>query len=210
MDIIHIFEFSRRFMLMEPMTRKFAQDYTEFNSAVEILMDRAKKEIEGEGFSLDDIIFNLELDMLYGGQVQRKRSLCPVLFIKSEKDAKDLYDAFETEFSETFSPLVVHPAGGVYIENIVLRATIPTKKIELTKHKLDKENPLDALKGKREAYWGNGGLVETSVFDRELLRPGNIVNGPALIEAEYTTMPISPEYQLRANEFNFGILSRKK
>ena len=210
MDIIHIFEFSRRFMLMEPMTRKFAQDYTEFNSAVEILMDRAKKEIAGEGFSLDDIVFNLELDMLYGGQVQRKRSLCPVLFIKSEKDAKELYDAFETEFSETFSPLVVHPAGGVYIENIVLRATIPTKKIELTKQKLEKEDPLDALKGKREAYWGNGGLVETSVFDRELLRPGNIVNGPALLEAEYTTMPISPEYQLRINEFNFGILSRKK
>jgi N-methylhydantoinase A/acetophenone carboxylase len=210
MDIIHIFEFSRRFMLMEPMTRKFAQDFTEFNNAVNILMDRAKKEIAGEGLAVEQVVYNLELDMLYGGQVQRKRCLCPVLFLKSEEDARALYQAFEEEFSETFSPLVVHPDGGVYLENIVLRATIPTKKLKLAKQKLENEDPTHAIKGKRAAYWANGGMVETTVFDREGLRPGNVINGPAIIEAEYTTMPLSPEYQFRINEYNFGVLTRKK
>jgi N-methylhydantoinase A/acetophenone carboxylase len=210
MDIIHIFEFSRRFMLMEPMTREFAEDYTEFNSALEMLMDKAKKEIEGEGFSVDNAVFNVELDMLYGGQVQRKRSLSPVLFIKTKEDAKAVYQDFEKEFSETFSPLVVHPEGGVYIENIVLRATIPTEKPKLPKHKLQKEDSLDALKGKRAAYWGNGGLTETNIFDLALLRPGNMVNGPAIIEAEYTTITISPEFQFKVDEYNFGRLTRKE
>ena len=210
MDIIHIFEFSRRFMLMEPMTREFAEDYTEFNSALEMLMDKAKKEIEGEGFSVDNVVFNVELDMLYGGQVQRKRSLSPVLFIKTKEDAKAVYQDFEKEFSETFSPLVVHPEGGVYIENIVLRATIPTEKPKLPKHKLQKEDSSDALKGKRAAYWGNGGLTETNIFDLALLRPGNMVNGPAIIEAEYTTITISPEFQFKVDEYNFGRLTRKE
>jgi len=210
MDIIHIFEFSRRFMLMEPMTREFAEDYTEFNSALEMLMDKAKKEIEGEGFSVDNVVFNVELDMLYGGQVQRKRSLSPVLFIKTKEDAKAVYQDFEKEFSETFSPLVVHPEGGAYIENIVLRATIPTEKPKLPKHKLQKEDSSDALKGKRAAYWGNGGLTETNIFDLALLRPGNMVNGPAIIEAEYTTITISPEFQFKVDEYNFGRLTRKE
>jgi N-methylhydantoinase A len=210
MDIIHIFEFSRRFMLMEPMTRKFVQDFTDFNTAVDILMDRARKEIEGEGLEPGQVVFNLELDMLYGGQVQRKRSLCPVLYLRSEENAKALYQEFEKEFSETFSPLVVHPDGGVYIENIVLRATIPTKKLKLVKEKLVGEDSSHAIKGKRSAYWGNGGMVETSVFDRERLLPGNVVKGPAIIEAEYTTMPLSAEYEFRINEYNFGVLTRKR
>ncbi len=209
MDIVHIFEFSRRFMLMEPMTRKFVEDYTEFNSAVEKLMDKAKKEIAGEGFGLDAVVFGLELDMLYGGQVQRKRSLSPKLFIKSQEDAKAVYQDFEKEFSETFSPLVVYPEGGVYIENLVIRATIPTAKPKLSKQTLGKEDASDALKGKRDAYWGDGGFVGTSIFDQLLLRPGNVINGPAIIEAEYTTITIPPEFRYRVDEFNFGRLERK-
>ncbi|MCJ7797134.1 MAG: hydantoinase/oxoprolinase family protein, partial [Thermoleophilia bacterium] len=37
MDIVHVYELSRRFMLMEPMTRKFATDFEAFNEAVESL-----------------------------------------------------------------------------------------------------------------------------------------------------------------------------
>lgn len=209
MDIVHIYEFSRRFMLMEPITRKFVGDYTEFNNVVRALIDRAKKEVEGERLAAAQVIFKVELDMLYGGQAQRKRSLSPVIFIETEKDAEAIYYEFEKEFSETFSPLVVHPEGGVYIENIVLRATIPTKKTKFSKHPVEKEDPSRALKGTRRVYWGDRVFTETKIFAQELLRPGNVVNGPAIIEADYTTISVPPEFLFRIDEFSFGRLNRK-
>ena len=72
--------------------------------------------------------FSLELDMLYGGQVNVKRMSSPMLFIRSEADAKAVYDEFEREFSESFSPLVVNRPGGVYLDSFVVKVTVPTEK----------------------------------------------------------------------------------
>lgn len=204
MDIIHIYEYSRRYMLMEPMTRKFNTNYEEFNTAVEALMKRAKEELVGEGMPLDKAIFRLELDMLYGGQVHRKRSSSPVLFIRSHEDMEAVYKAFEKEFSETFSPLVVHPEGGVYVESFVLTASIPTEKPPIPSYKIAGTDPTPALKGKRPCYWGNGGYVETPVFDYLKLKGGNEILGPAILETEYTTAVIPPGYQCDIDQHLFG------
>ena len=66
--------------------------------------------------------------MLYGGQVNVKRMSSPMLFIRSEADAKAVYDEFEREFSESFSPLVVNRPGGVYLDSFVGKVTVPTEK----------------------------------------------------------------------------------
>jgi len=46
-------------------------------------------------------------------------------------------DAFEKEFSEAFSPFVVNPDGGVFVDSFVLKAIVPTKKVSLPKMTLD-------------------------------------------------------------------------
>jgi len=208
MDIMHIYELSRRYMLMEPKTRRFNTDYKEFNSAVEALVEKAKKEIAGEGLEADKAIFRLELDMLYGGQVHRKRSSSPVLVVRSENDLRAIYEEFEKEFSETFSPLVVHPEGGVYVESLVVTASIPTHKPPVPTYKIEGGDPAAALKAKRACYWGDDGFKETPVYDYSLLKPGNEMAGPAIVEAEYTTLVLPPHYRCCVDEHLFGRIER--
>lgn len=209
MDVVHVYELSRRFMLMEPMTRTFATDFTAFNEAIESLVEKAKKELAGEALPVDTVVFRLELDMLYGGQVHRKRASSPLLSIGSEADARAVYEEFEREFSETFSPLVVHQDGGVYVENFVLTATVPTEKPEIATYTGNGAGPEKARKGSRKCYWGEvGGFEETEVFDYIGLAPGHEIAGPAILETEYTTVVVPPSFHCSIDEHMFGHIVR--
>ncbi|GAB6171220.1 hydantoinase/oxoprolinase family protein [Paradesulfitobacterium aromaticivorans] len=210
MDMIHIYETSKRMVFMEPVTRKVVIEPTAFNEAVRSLMEKAKQELEGDGFKAERVIFSLELDMIYGGQAHVKRTTSPKLFIETEEDAQKIYEHFEKEFAESFSPLVVNPEGGVFVENFVLRAIIPTEKVNLPVFNLEGTDPAHALKGKRDMYWDGLGFVPSEVYDFDALKPGNVVAGPAVAEAEYTTIVIPQTMLLTIDRHGLGILESKK
>jgi len=207
MDIMHVYEFSRKITLMEPVTRKLSNEFQPFNEAVESLMEGARKDLAGEGLDPASATFVLELDMLYGGQFHVKRTLSPLLFIRDEKDVRTICDAFDKEFSEAFSPFVVNPEGGVFVESFILKAIVPTKKISLAKLPLQKSDPAAALKGTRPVYWPDKKDFSTTKFySFEKLRPGNVVPGPAVVEGEYTTMVIPFPLRFSIDEHGLGIL----
>ena len=208
MDVMHIYENSRRYILMEPATRNFSTNYDDFNSVVDSLIERAKKELAGEGMPVEEAVFRLELDMLYGGQVHRKRSSSPVLQVNSEADMKAIYDDFEQEFSNAFSPLVCHPDGGVYVESFVLTASIPSEVPEIPEYPLSGPDASQALRTKRQCYWGNSGFEESAVYDFSKLEAGNEINGPAVLETEYTTLVVPPDFVCRIDEHLFARIER--
>jgi N-methylhydantoinase A/oxoprolinase/acetone carboxylase beta subunit len=212
MDVMHVHERSQRMTLIEPMTQQPTTDYETFNNVVREVMEEAKKELEAEGLPLDKAVFGLELDMLYGGQIHSKRASAPDLFIYSEEDVWRFYKQFEQEFSEAFSPLAVNLPGGVYIDTFVLRVAVPGQALELEKSGIQGEDPSAAKKGTRGAWWPESadGKVETDVYDLARLAPGNVVEGPALIESEYTTVVVPPTRQLRMDEYSLGILEAKE
>jgi N-methylhydantoinase A/acetophenone carboxylase len=207
MDNIHVYEHSQRMTFMQAFTQKLVVDQDQFNAVVTALIEAAKLDLVGEGFDPTQAVFQLELDMLYGGQVQVKRSSSPELFIRGEAHARAIYDAFEREFAETFSQLVVNPAGGVYVDNFVLKAIIPTPKLDLPTRALEAPSPAHARRGARPAFWPEyGDLRETTVYDGTALRPGNVVEGPALVETPYTTIVIPPGLIYSINQHELGIL----
>jgi N-methylhydantoinase A/acetophenone carboxylase len=209
MDIIHLYEFSQRMIFMEPVTKKIVVDYEQFNNIVNSLIDTATKELRGEGLPVDKIVFSLELEMLYGGQAQNKRALSPRLLIESEEDAEAVYQEFEKEFSAAFSPVIVYPEGGVYIDAFVLKASIVTPKLKLQKYALEGEDPTAARKGSRDMYWGESGFVESDVFDYALFQAGNTIEGPAVVEAEFTTIVVPPSMKLHLDKFKLAVLTAK-
>ncbi|MFA7282730.1 MAG: hydantoinase/oxoprolinase family protein [Sterolibacterium sp.] len=207
MDIVHMYEQSRRMIFMQPMTEQIVIDKAAFNHTVALMMDKAKLEIASEGLNVDEAIYSLELDMLYGGQVNLKRASSPLLKIESDADAQAIYDAFEKEFSESFSPLVVNKPGGVFLDNFVLRVTVPTWKPEVQEFPLQGADPSEALTGRRKAYWPeNKSWMETPVYVFEQLQPGNVVEGPAIAEAEFTTIVIPPGQRFTIDKHGLGIL----
>jgi N-methylhydantoinase A/acetophenone carboxylase len=207
MDVMHVYEKSRRMVLVEPMTGKPTTDYEQFNATVRELLEQARREMAGEGLPVDQAVFELELDMLYGGLIHSKRTSTPGLFMNSEADVWEFYKRFEKEFSEAFSPHVVNLPGGVYIDTFVLKASVPGQHLEMPVYELGDPSPEAARKGSRQAFWASlGGYVDTEVFDQAKLRPGHIVEGPALIEREFTTVVVPPERRFRIGEHALGIM----
>jgi N-methylhydantoinase A/oxoprolinase/acetone carboxylase beta subunit len=192
---------------MEAMSERMVIDHDGFNRTVETLMATAKQDLLAEGLDPNKARFGLELDMLYGGQVNVKRMSSPLLFIHSDADAKAVYDEFEREFSESFSPLVVNKPGGVYLDSFVLRVTVPTEKPPLQRRPLGKPDARHAMSGTRQVYWPElREFSQTSVYSFEMLEPGNVVQGPAVIDAELTTVVIPPGHHFSIDEQGLGIL----
>ena len=210
MDIMHVYEDSKKLTLMEPRTQQITNEFTIFNETVETLIEQARRDLTGDGLNLNDASFVLELDMLYGGQFHVKRALSPLLAVHSTDDVRAICDAFNKEFSEAFSPFVVNPEGGIFIESFILKAIVPTKKIELPKLKLEGASPAAARKGERPVYWPpDKDFRPTPIFTYESLRPGNTVEGPAIVEGEYTTLVVPPALHFSINDRGLGILERK-
>jgi N-methylhydantoinase A len=186
-------------------------DRDAFNQVVAGLKKQAEAELAAEGFDPQDAIYTLELDMLYGGLIHSKRTATPGLFLQDEEDVWKFYKRFEQEFSESFSPLVVNLPGGVYIDTFVLKATVPSHKVDLVARELHEADASAAQKGSRQAYWpGLKAWSETPVYDQTRLLPGNHIQGPAIIESEYTTIVIPSEMSYRVDPYGLGIMSSAK
>jgi len=53
-------------------------------------------------------------------------------------------------------------------------------------------DPAPALKGRRPVYFEGPDFIETAVYDRDRLRPGNRIAGPAVIEEETSSTLVPP------------------
>ncbi len=212
MDTVHYYEQTSLIPLLAPTTMAPFTDYPKFNRVVEALKEQAVKDMTGEGFPLESIIFSLEIEAQYGGQLNTLRSSCSLLEIHSEQDVMTVYKEFENEYSEFFSPYSVYPQGGVDIFNFILRAVVPHSKPELRVYpKKEAEPAKEALKGKRPVYWPvNGDFREVPVYEQTLLEHGNIIEGPAIIEAADTTTVLEPGWNLSVDKYLNLIIERVK
>ncbi|EFK09274.1 hydantoinase/oxoprolinase [delta proteobacterium NaphS2] len=204
MDIMHIYEQSRRVPLLAPMTKEVILDPDVFNNVVQDLQEKALRDIRGEGFAAKSIVFSLELDMKYGGQIHVYRCQSPRMAVNSQDDGKAIYDQFEHEFSQIFSPLAVNPQGGVEIHNFVLRASVPRENPELPVYP-DKGSvpPKGSLRGKRDVYWEEyNRFKSTPVYQQDLLEVGNVIEGPAIVAAENTTTVLPPGQKISVDKHN--------
>ena len=207
MDIMHVYEASKKLTLMTPGSQQLTSEYASFNQTVNALLGAARKDLVGDGLDPSSAAFSLELDMFYGGQFHVKRTLSPRLSLASSEDVRAICDAFNKEFSEAFSPFVVNPEGGVFIESFILKAIVPTKKADLPRVPLENSDPSGARKGERLVLWAGAGDFQTvPIFSYEDLRPGNVVEGPAIAEGEYTTIVVPPAMRFSIDDRRLGIL----
>jgi N-methylhydantoinase A/acetophenone carboxylase len=207
MDIMHVYEASKKITLMTPGDRQLTHDYAAYNATVDMLLEQARKDLSADGVDPKTAAYVLELDMLYGGQFHVKRALSPRLSLHSDEDIRAVCDAFNKEFSEAFSPFVVNPEGGIFIESFILKAIVTTPKVHLPELPLEGKDPSGARKGERPAYWPEEKAFRpTATFTYESLRPGNVVEGPAIVEGQYTTMVVPPGMRFSIDARGLGIL----
>jgi N-methylhydantoinase A/oxoprolinase/acetone carboxylase beta subunit len=209
MDIVHVYERSRHLHVLHPTTGHYLDDYDTFNETVEALQELARRDFSGEGYELGDVTYELELDMKFGGQLNVKRVSSPLLRIASEADVVALREAFEQEYSAAYSPLGLNPEAGIEIHNFVVRGRVAQARPELERHSFVGTDPAAAQVGTRPAHWEEIGTVPTPVFGQELIRCGNVIDGPAIVEAEDTTIVIEPGWRYTLDEYLNGVIEHR-
>jgi N-methylhydantoinase A/oxoprolinase/acetone carboxylase beta subunit len=145
--------------------------------------------------------------MRYGDHLRLTRVTSPRLYLKSEDDVKSICEAFTSIHRARYGELAAIPVTGINIENFYLFATVPLHKPKLPSFRLEGESPQKALKGKRPVYWKQyNDFKETNIYDADLLRPGNIVPGSAVIEARDTTIVLPPAMKYSIDHYLSGII----
>jgi N-methylhydantoinase A/acetophenone carboxylase len=204
LGVKHIYEKTLGITAYNPLynLEDFHQTYAErFNKIVKEMVETAVKDVAAEGIDVRDIVLSLELDMRYETQMMTTPIHSPVTLINSPEDAKKIISRFKDEFYKICK--VEFPDAIIRIETVRLIAEAPFKiKSTLKAYELQGENPAKGLKGKRDVFWEEtSGYISTPIYDLNKLRPGNIVEGPAIIEAETTTIVVNPGWKCVVDKY---------
>lgn len=147
----------------------------------------AREKMFNEGINEDDIIFHRSIDLRYVGQSYELEVIVPngVITKKQLSDIKTEYDKLHKKkygfcrYDELAE-----------IVNLRLICVGISPKAKLKKERLDNEIPKGVVK-KREVFF-KGKFIKTNIFSRHMLKPGNIIKGPAIIEQKDSTTVIPP------------------
>ncbi len=175
----------------------YLTDYGGFNQVVKENMEFARRDIQGEGFSVDDAFFTL--DLLGDEELSGARISMENLFLQSSSDVKRICKEFRKAIGSQVKK--------VAISTIILNAVVPMPHFELKKKPLASPDPTRALKTKRSVFWSpEVGPIATPIYERDRLSPGNLVVGPAIVEARDTTYVIPTDRSLYIDELSHGII----
>ncbi len=209
-DVMQVFDRTKAMKLFRYMTQKYTDAYEEFNTVVRELKDLALRDLKLEGYREQEIRFVLELEMRYGMQYNYTKIESPHLEIYGEKDVQDICRRFEEIYARVYTPEAAFPQGGINVENFFLKAIVPTRHVEVLNRPMEGATPVaGARKGSRPVYFIDlGRFHETPIYTFEALLSGNIVDGPAIIEAAQTTCVINPGWRFLMDAYGQGILER--
>jgi N-methylhydantoinase A/acetone carboxylase beta subunit len=180
------------------------------NSVWRTLKSNITKEFEKEGKDPSEVEFKASLRIQYLGMFDDLEVQSPTddLSIKhvpelGRFDSTDLIEItrrYNELFEQIFRRGTSSPELGYHITKAIGTGVVSVPKPKLPEQELSSEKPDDgASKGNRDLFWDNG-WHNASIWEMSLLRPGNIINGPAVIEAPATTLVIPPNYRVKLDK----------
>jgi N-methylhydantoinase A len=77
----------------------------------------------------------------------------------------------------------------------------------LRSEQFGEEDPSPARKGSRQAYFEEReGFVDTPVYDGDLVRPGQLIPGPAIIQEPDTTIVVRPGQEAMSDHYRTYVI----
>ncbi len=157
--------------------------------------------LTSEGVKEKDVEFIWTMDMRYIGQiyeVETPISRGPL----SDENIQEIENLFNKKhemiygYSDKNSDIeIVH----LRVKAVGKREKLDFKEMNISTEKLSNE----ALKEVRRAYFDEeGDFLDTNVYNSEFLLPGNVIEGPAIIEEPDTTIVIIPNSKCIMDKYN--------
>lgn len=152
--------------------------------------------------------FQYSIDMMYYGQYYE----VTVSFTKEEMESLSI-EKIENKFHETHQQLYGYSTSEMQVDviNFNLSAIGITEKPKMKQTEYRGQDVAHAVKGSRPISHGEKGkLIETPVYDGDLLVHGNHIAGPAIIEQKVTTIVVLDSFNVLVDKTDNYIMYRKE
>lgn len=191
-------------MLLTDIVKDYSQtilvrsDQIDYQGIMELfqpLEDRGLWEISAEGVEEEQIVLERFVDMRYIGQ------------------SYEITVPFGVHFVHDFHRLHHRMYGHsdqqkpTEIVNLRLRALGKSTRPQIRRMELADEDPSSAIVGTREAFF-SGSFHKSILYDRGKLKPGNRLQGPALLVELSATTVLPPDFTCQVDQFENLILKR--
>ncbi|MFS0890972.1 hydantoinase/oxoprolinase family protein [Peribacillus frigoritolerans] len=207
--------FSAWGMLMTDLRHDYIQTYikrlnelslSEMDAQWEEIEEHALAHYEGEGMAAENVEFHRFADMRYLGQEHTVK--VPVPIGKwSEEDKQSIIKEFHNLHEKNFTFKLED--GQTEIVNIHVTAfgRVPKPAIgKITRSSSVEE----AQKETRNIYYEKKGWINTPVYDRDMLPPNEIIQGPAVVEEKAAVTLIYDGQQLHLDDFGNIIIEMEE
>ena len=180
------------------------------NSTWSELKRNIANEFEKEGRDVTEMEFRPSLRIQYLGmfddlEVQSHTEELTTQFSEEMQryDSEDLIKItknYNDLFEQIFRRGTKSPELGFHITKAIGTGVVPVPKPKLPEQEISGEKPDDgASKGNRDIFWGKN-WHEASLWEMSQLKSGNVIVGPAVIEAPATTLLVPPEYRVKLDK----------
>ncbi len=157
------------------------------------------KEFKKEGRDPDQMIFKPTVRIQYLGMLDDLEVESPSDNLIPD-DIWKITKAYDDLFEDIYRRGTKSPELGYHITKVVATGIIDVPKPKLPEFEmLDEEPEEKASKGTREIYW-SGKWHEATLWEMEVLNSGNVIMGPAVIEAPATTLLVPPGYKVNLDK----------
>lgn len=150
-------------------------------------------EFEKEGRDPSEMEFRPSVRLQYLGMLDDLEVKPPSDNLQPD-DCWKIARSYDELFEEIFRRGTKSPELGYHITKAVATGVVPVPKPELPEYELSgKEPDEEASKGYRDIFW-LGGWHNAALWEMRLIKSGNVIDGPAVIEAPATTLVVPPGF----------------
>ena len=183
-DQAWFFSLSRAMVLEPDSASALDEAFTELEAT-------AREQIARDGAPLDRVTWVRTASARYRLQTNELDVPVPAGRMTPAK-VKRLVRAFDRTYSGVYGKNAGYQEGGRQLVAVHLAGMLPSDLPPVAAHPLQAESP-DAARGDaRPCYFTDQGWTDTPVYDGDRLQPGNVVDGPAVLEMEGTTILVPP------------------
>lgn len=198
-DVLHNYSMAQNIPLESVSDDSTIQKFSE---AVQEMTDDAYFDMEGEGFNKENVSLTLEIVLTSGNSSSPTVIRWSPISRDIRKDIIALPDRYRAEATSGSGD------DGVFIRELRLQASSHLPNPEFPSHPKAGEDPKEAFKGTRSAYW-DGKFQDVQVYEQGLLKSGNVIKGLAIIESADTTILIPPGSQYTVDQYLNGLMEEK-
>ncbi len=193
-DVVHTALSSYRYFL--------PCDPAELNARIASLEDGLMEAMTREGFKRSQVTFRCTFYMRYRRQMKELAIVLPAIKY-DEKSIKDIMDLWEKKFEETYGQGASYRQAGIELVSMEIDAVGKNSLARLPKYTPAGKDPKPAFKNRRPVLFPGvtRDFVSASIYEHGLLRPGNVVEGPAIVEAPSSTIVLPPGKTARVDSY---------